>query len=169
MQALRTALTTIVTVICLGFVTMVGLLDYDGQTRRHFDPASPGVHTVYHDEGGVIEVYMNKYGKLRGEGKLLRIDGMCASACTYFLKTWPSERVCATENSRFGFHGTYLSGFDPKWTPIYHQEVAYPEWLNLLLAERFGFDGTKDVDQKKYPSGFLWLTRDDLRLQHCPA
>lgn len=133
--------------------------------NRPFNPSN--TISVYSDGGGSIDEYQNKYGKIGYEGKYLRINGICASACTYFMKLVPPDHVCATNRSKFLFHGIYsgLSGFDKEFTQLMHP-IVYPEFVLKLLKDR-GFDGSEDVDKEKYPIGLIELTREELKINAC--
>lgn len=134
---------------------------------KPFDPTSKSVETIYHDTGGIIDGYIERYGKIADEGGQVRVAGMCVSACTYVLGLVPAKDVCATPAALFGFHGTYSDGeFDPVFTKFMHERVYPKRVLDALLSK--GFDGTTDVDEGKYPYDVIWLNRDEVGVQPCP-
>lgn len=151
-------------------LTLVSLLvvlagtSYAMYETRPFNPSQ--TVSVYSDGGGDVDEFQNKYGKIGDEGKYLRINGLCASACTYFMKLIPSNHVCATDRAEFYFHGIYnMLGFNKEFTQLLHP-IVYPEYVLNLLKER-GFDGSEDVDRTKYPLGLIKLTREELKINAC--
>jgi hypothetical protein len=54
------------------------------------------------DNGGVLQVYYERYQTYVAAGATFRIDGRCRSACTLVL-AW-ADRVCVTERAALGFH-----------------------------------------------------------------
>src|SRR5512146_1237738 len=64
------------------------------------------------DPGGVIVDYANKYQAIEKTGVTIRVDGLCASACTMALAYFPSDRICMTERAAFGFHLASSDGVD---------------------------------------------------------
>jgi hypothetical protein len=136
---------------------------------KPFDPTSKSVETIYHDTGGVIDGYIERYGKIADMGGQVRVAGMCVSACTYVLGLVPAKDVCATPAALFGFHGTYSAStneFDPVFTQFMHKRIYPQRVLDALLSK--GFDGTTDVDEGKYPYDVIWLNRDEVGVQPCP-
>lgn len=132
--------------------------------NRPFNPEDTMV--VYASPGGEIFSHIEKYNKLDDEGKYLKIDGPCVSACTYFLNLVKPNHVCATEKAYFGFHGIYnMLGFLGPVVQRMHP-LVYPQRVIELLKTK-GFDGTRDVDRTKYPDGIIWLTREELLINPC--
>ena len=153
----------------VALVATLSVLGYAGWNNRPFNPAN--TEYVYANPGGEIFSFIEKYGTMASDGKYLKIDGLCASACTYFLNALPRDRVCATPRSSFGFHGVYLSLgglgriFDKTMTQLI-MPIVYPEFVLNILKER-GFDGSEDIDETKYPTGFIWLTPKELNIKEC--
>lgn len=122
--------------------------------------------TVYGDPGGDIFTFMSHYQQMKDSHEKLRVDGVCASACTYFLNILPQDSVCATDQAWFGFHGVYsgFGGFNEPFTQ-WSQAIAYPQFVRDLLKNEYGFDGTADVDTAKYPTGVIWITGDKIQTE----
>lgn len=77
----------------------------------------PAPEVVIHmDGGGLLDQYQWAAWKLGYFGSRVKINGVCASACTAILML-PAERLCVTHRAEFWFHearriepGTTLSG-----------------------------------------------------------
>ena len=61
-------------------------------------------YVVKRDWGGVIAKYHRHAQRLEAVSKRVIIDGVCASACTAYLRN-----ACATPRARIGFHRAKLS------------------------------------------------------------
>src|SRR6266478_696204 len=59
--------------------------------------AQKKVVTIKYHRGGVLEQFTAWFRRLRAEGYSVRVDGMCASACTFGIGIMPPEKICATE------------------------------------------------------------------------
>ena len=66
------------------------------------DTARPKPIVIAGDNGGVLQVYYERYQTYVAAGATFRIDGRCRSACTLVL-AW-ADRVCVTERAALGFH-----------------------------------------------------------------
>src|SRR5215813_12798943 len=66
------------------------------------DTARPKPIVIAGDNGGVLQVYYERYQTYVAAGATFRIDGRCRSACTLVL-AW-TDRVCVTERAALGFH-----------------------------------------------------------------
>jgi hypothetical protein len=64
--------------------------------------ARPKPIVIAGDNGGVLQVYYERYQAYVAAGATFRIDGRCRSACTLVL-AW-ADRVCVTERAALGFH-----------------------------------------------------------------
>ena len=62
------------------------------------------------DRGGQIGRYVEKYERLRSSGQKVRIDGLCASACTIVLAAIPRDKICVTSNANLAFHAAWDFG-----------------------------------------------------------
>jgi hypothetical protein len=67
---------------------------------------------ISEDRGGQIGRYLQAFAAVRSSGENVVIDGNCLSACTLVLGIVPRERVCATQNARFGFHAAWMPDRD---------------------------------------------------------
>jgi hypothetical protein len=138
-------------------------------TPKAPEPFSTNVTVVeYGSEGGEIFSHMRKYNQLNDEGMYLKIDGVCASACTYFLNLVDPDHVCATDKARFGFHGIYggmMGTFEKNYVQFVHP-LVYPQYILDWLKDK-GFDGTTDVDREQYPMGLIWATREEVKVNVC--
>ncbi|HZT24842.1 MAG TPA: hypothetical protein VFA57_03975 [Pseudolabrys sp.] len=74
-------------------------------------PASAAMR-IADDRGGQIGQYLQAFTLLRSTGENVVIDGNCLSACTLVLGMIPSNKICATENARFGFHAAWMPDQD---------------------------------------------------------
>ncbi len=61
--------------------------------------------TVRHDAGGDLGLYEVRLGVYEELGIQVRIDGVCASACT-ILTRLPARQICATRRAELRFHRT---------------------------------------------------------------
>ena len=57
---------------------------------------------ILNDPGGEIGVRIRQVAHLRAQGRVVRIEGTCHSACTLYLGL---EGACVTPGARLGFHG----------------------------------------------------------------
>ena len=62
--------------------------------------ARPKPIVIAGDNGGVLQVYYERYQAYVAAGATFRIDGRCRSACTLVL-AW-ADRVCITERAALG-------------------------------------------------------------------
>ena len=67
---------------------------------------------IAEDRGGQIGHYLQAFALLRSTGEDVMIDGNCLSACTLVLGLLPNNKICATENARFGFHAAWMPDRD---------------------------------------------------------
>ncbi len=74
-------------------------------------PASATMR-IAEDRGGQIGHYVQAFATVRSAGENVVIDGNCLSACTLVLGMVPSNKVCATERARFGFHAAWMPDRD---------------------------------------------------------
>ena len=74
-------------------------------------PASATMR-IAEDRGGQIGHYLQAFALLRSTGENVVIDGNCLSACTLVLGLIPNNKICATENARFGFHAAWMPDRD---------------------------------------------------------
>ncbi len=68
--------------------------------------ASPPIiigHSLDDHDGGDIEVFAEKYERIKKSGRKVVIDGLCFSACT-IVASLPKDQVCVTPNASLGVH-----------------------------------------------------------------
>jgi hypothetical protein len=80
------------------------------------------------DPGGVITDFAKKYIAIEKTGVTVKVDGLCASACTMVLAYLPADRICMTERGSFGFHLASSDGEDnPELTKAWFR--IFPDWV----------------------------------------
>lgn len=72
-----------------------------GSVNACFPPVGK---VIKNNPGGRIDLFLNAAAKLRSSGKSLEIDGLCASACTFYAASLPPDRVCVGPHAALGFH-----------------------------------------------------------------
>ncbi len=102
------------------------------------DPAQR-VATIAQDGGGSIEAYAAKYREIAASGGAIRVDGLCASACTLLLAYVPPAQICLTRQARFGFHSVFSAEDRDGRRPVASLATleiyqSYPDWLRRLIA-----------------------------------
>lgn len=92
---------------------------------------------ITNDRGGVVDIYIRRFERLRDSGQQVWIDGTCLSACTMVLGYIPADRLCITSRAVFGFHAAWMKSRNGK--QIAHKAsnrlmIIYPpvirQWLN---------------------------------------
>lgn len=156
-----------VVIVILAFLVAAYLSVGPMTTEDKWNPARRDVIVWTMSKGGDTAEFLGRFVQMRIDDKRLRVEGPCFSACTYFLMVLSHDQVCAGDNAFFGFHGVYdgADNFKEAWSKFY--TAMYPKRVRDLLTAQ-GFDGSKDVDLEQHPTGFIFLTRDELGLQHCP-
>jgi hypothetical protein len=112
---------------------------------------------ISEDRGGQIGHYLQAFAALRSSGEKVVIDGNCLSACTLVLGLVPRDRVCVTQNARFGFHAAWMPDSDgrPVTSPLGTQALwnIYPvsvrHWIKrhgglsrkMIYMQGHDFDG----------------------------
>lgn len=131
----------------------------------------PNTEVVTMDPGGSIFQFFDYYNKMRSEGTYLKVDGICISACTYFLGLLDPENYCVTEKSRLGFHGVYsvtasgMMEFNRPFAEFVRDHVYNGDVVDFLKTK--GFDFTTDVDYIQNPLGIIWATGADVKAPAC--
>lgn len=82
----KSAIGVCLTVSAIAFVLLVSLAS---------------AHTIRHDLGGDVWQYTFKALQTKARGEVVRIDGICGSACTAYLL---NPNICATDRGVFIFH-----------------------------------------------------------------
>jgi len=97
---------------------------------------------ISEDRGGQIGHYLQTFAMLRSSGENVVIDGNCLSACTLVLGLMPRERICATQNARFGFHAAWMpdSTGRPVTSPLGTQALwdIYPPSVRRWIRSHGG-------------------------------
>ena len=65
---------------------------------------------IANDHGGRIDRYLDGYEELGASGKTVKIDGLCASACTIVLGAIPRDKICVTSKAALAFHAAWDFG-----------------------------------------------------------
>ena len=115
-----------------------------------------GRYVVKRDYGGNIVEYHKKALKLEAASTPVVIDGVCASACTAYLRN-----ACATRRARIGFHSAEINRWarksrygDPQRlnsvTAYYNRLMAshYPAKVRRWISRNGGLPGSNSM---------LWL------------
>jgi len=89
--------------------------------------ASQAAVRIANDVGGRIDRYLDGYEKLGASGKMVIIDGLCASACTIVLAMVPREKICVTPNANLAFHAAWDFG-------AHRRAITNPEVTRILFA-----------------------------------
>jgi hypothetical protein len=117
-------------------VVLVAILSMGiGLTGTGSVAATGNAFVVKRDKGGVIAKYHRKAQQLESASRAVIIDGLCASACTAFLKN-----ACATQKARIGFHQARLRA---KARGRYKSErerrlmVSMTRYLDRLLVSHY--------------------------------
>lgn len=121
----------------------------------------PQRHVIIADLGGSVYGFTHDYtiGRLRGD--TYRVEGVCVSACTEILGLVPSNKVCASPYSRWGFHAAFYHEMGMR---VFSKEGTefvwslYPPAVQDLLRKK-GWSGP-DVD---HPD-LIWLDGTELAL-----
>src|SRR4029079_2114494 len=97
---------------------------------------------ISEDRGGQIVRYLQAYAAVRSSGENVVVDGSCLSACTLLLGVVPRERICATQNARFGFHAGWMPGQHrhPVTSPLGTQALwnIYPATVRRWITQHGG-------------------------------
>jgi hypothetical protein len=104
--------------------------------------ASGETVTVRDDMGGDLGLYEVRLGVYRSLGIKVRIDGVCASACT-ILTRLPAGQICATERAELRFHKVRPADADLVSAEMLQRENArlldlYPAGIRAWIGSRGG-------------------------------
>lgn len=149
--------------VCLG---LLGVSTYGYVEKQKWENAE----VITLDGGGSIFEYIEKYNRWRAEGKKVRIEGHCMSACTYFLGLMPREDVCVSDYAYLGFHGVYINFmgqmfFIPEYSLWVRDYVYDKATVDFLLTK--GFDFQTDVVSAPGQLGMIWAAGAELGVQSC--
>lgn len=104
---------------------------------------SAHARTVGNDMGGNIMEYHRAVKRIEASGEPVRIDGLCASACTLYLRL-PSKQLCITPRARFGFHASNQAwGTRAMWN-------EYPGWVRQWITTHGGLTKRQIVMPNEY-------------------
>jgi hypothetical protein len=98
--------------------------------------------TIRQDNGGDLGFYEVRLGVYEALGIKVRIDGVCASACT-ILTRLPSHQICATERAELRFHKIRPARADSIPADVLRTENArlltlYPSGIRNWIATHGG-------------------------------
>lgn len=88
-------------------------------------------YVIRNDLGGPMARYFALAEQLRAEGRPVRVDGTCASACTLLIELVPD--VCITRRARLGFHqafqgeATFVLAYRPEIVAWIDRHGGLPE------------------------------------------
>jgi hypothetical protein len=106
-------------------------------------PAQASI-TIRGDLGGRIDQYLAHWAQVARSGELVRLDGVCNSACTLFLGAIPQDRICVTPRAALGFHKAWKVNIEgnrveaPEGTAIMWR--AYPQPVRAWISEHGGLE-----------------------------
>jgi hypothetical protein len=124
---------------------------------------------ISEDRGGQIGRYLQTFAAVRSSGENVVVDGNCLSACTLLLGLVPRERVCATQNARFGFHAAWMPDSDgrPVTSPLGTQALwnIYPASVRRWIKRHGGLSRKMIYLQGRDLSGIVSSCDRDQRNQ----
>lgn len=128
------------------------------------------VEVVTMNPGGSVFEFIDHYNKMRVEDSYLRVDGVCVSACTFFLGLLDPVNYCVSEKSMLGFHGVYSvtpAGmvFNQPFAEFVRDHIYNGDVVDFLKTR--GFDFTTDVNYIENPLGIIWATGADVKAPVC--
>jgi len=127
---------------------LVGALGVGGYTAIPKEP-----HVIQFNPGGSLFEFYELYSTIRNEGRQVRIDGMCMSACTMVAGLIPAERICVTPFAILGFHSAYqMTVVGPQHSSEGTRMIwqTYPAKLQRMLIDA-GWKGDPE-DHRDDPS-----------------
>jgi hypothetical protein len=96
---------------------------------------------VTHDTGGSVAAYSARYHDMDRRGVMVRIEGLCGSACTLALR---SRNMCYRPDARFVFHGvSNRNGYDARASEAF--KAAMPEDVRRWAEATGAFNSTDTV------------------------
>ena len=140
-------------VLCLVLPISVSLTDIARSKKQHTESV-----TIRRDVGGVVVKYHKRALKLEAASTRVVIDGVCASACTAYLRN-----ACATPRARIGFHSARLTRNAQKRYKTEREKRllrSTTSYLNQLLFSHYPADVKHWISRNGgLPSGkkTLWL------------
>ena len=124
-------------------------------------PPKSDRYIVKDDPGGNVLDFEKAIKYFSDNHMKIKVDGMCASACTLLLQKDKSVDVCVTKNAVFMIHHPYVSNLfginftvpavamaDQFWKE--HFVAVYPDWVNTYIDAHGGapnvYKGDKQSD-----------------------
>jgi hypothetical protein len=133
---------------------------------------APIVRVVIKDDpGGNLGTYYKALTILKAQNVGVKLDGMCASACTLIASTDFNMDVCVTPAAVLGIHHPFMMGPDGDigytvpaisgagqvWSEVFYKK--YPSWLQKLIDND---NGAPDVYKGNAPSDLLRVDYNEL-------
>ena len=127
---------------------------------------------VKNDGGGNVKQFMESLRYMKDNKMALRVEGICASACTLLLSTDYNLDVCVMPDVKFGFHQPYaMDGLgrvhyaiplivqaEKIWREDFYKK--YPTWVQHKIDEN---GGVPAVYKGSTPQAVLWLGYEDVK------
>lgn len=109
---------------------------------------------IKQDRGGYIVRFVAKYKRWAAQGKMVVVDGYCASSCTTAIGIIPRHNLCVTPNAIWGFHGAWArSGLTRIELPDQTHLMTdnYTGDINAWLKAKGGLSTYKTMILMRYP------------------
>ena len=110
------------------------------QTRKKTIRSSRKTITISGDRGGELIRYARKVKISADRGDLVRIGGLCDSACTLYLAL-PRRQLCLLPGAAFRFHHPYGSSKRNNQVAARYMMRSYPGWVRSWLRSNGGLSG----------------------------
>jgi len=121
-------------------------------------------YTIRDDPGGRLDEYNQSIVELKKSNSGIRLDGMCASACTMMVFPEFGLDICTTSNGSLGIHHPFMMSPDNQigysipaikkaqevWSEVFYKK--YPQWLQKYIDDN---GGAPDVYTGAQPSDML--------------
>jgi len=126
---------------------------------------------VKDDPGGRLDEYYTSLVNLKKAGLGVKLDGLCASACTMIVNTDLNINVCVTQNASLGIHHPFMMSSEGEigysipaivksgqvWSEVFYKK--YPDWLRKFIDDN---NGAPDVYLGAAPSDMLRVPFNEL-------
>jgi len=158
------------TVIALGVI--LGAAFYSMPAKADTPPPVTKTRLVIkNDGGGELNKYIQSFAALKNENIAVKVDGMCASACTLVSSEIFSLDWCVTPNAVLGIHHPFALDQGGEivysvpaavqsykiWSEVFYQK--YPQWLRKFIDDK---GGAPDVYNGAETSDILEVPFDEL-------
>lgn len=117
-------------------------------------PRDGRVYTIRNDRGGYVIDYAIRKLKLEQEGRPVKFDGRCDSACTLYLAL-DSAQTCMTPAARFGFHLPFGSTARGNKMAASFLLKNYPRWVHTWLKANGGLSSRVKIMPHGYASQYI--------------